>query len=86
MQSFHTPTEKVHLAAQPEGPVQRCARCGAKILVAGPFWPTGAPVLSRRTGMRRLNASQAAGFRPCGRLRRILPARRTRIGSCMEVA
>jgi hypothetical protein len=66
MPVLHTPTDKVHLAAQPEGPVQRCARCGARILAAGPFWPTGAPVLSRRAGMRRLPAGLARLFRPCG--------------------
>ena len=64
----HSSTEKVHLAARPETLVQRCARCGARICgpSSGPFWPTGAPVLSRRTGMRRLTEGQAAAFRPCG--------------------
>jgi|HubBroStandDraft_1064217.scaffolds.fasta_scaffold631953_2 hypothetical protein len=86
MPVLHTSTDKVHLAAQPEGPIQRCARCGAKILAADPFWPTGAPVLSRRQGMRRLTAQQAAAFRPCGRHRSILPALERRIGSYKGVA
>jgi hypothetical protein len=62
-----TSTDKVHVAAKPEGSVQRCSRCGSRICESscGTFWPTGAPVLSGRLGMRRMTTEQAASFRVC---------------------
>lgn len=75
----HTASDKVHVVGSPEGMIQRCTRCGAKILDNGGFafeggrpvfksvWPVGSLVLSRRRGQSVISAEDAREFRACGR-------------------
>lgn len=69
----HTASDKVHVAGSPDGAIQRCTRCHAKIADNGDnrwapaFWRVGTSVLSRRIGKSVLTEDQAAEFRACGR-------------------
>ncbi len=68
--------DKVHIPGELDmlTRVQRCIRCHARI-DSNRFWPNrepsawavGVPVLSRRTGMKRLTEAEATQYRPCGR-------------------
>lgn len=71
---------KVHIAGIPDGTVQRCVRCGAKIEDHGKllrmgwpkhpalgFWAMGAMVLSTRLGMSVVTPDRAAKYPRCGK-------------------
>lgn len=71
-----TKSDKIHIPGAPEGKVQRCIRCHARIdanrqwddsIFTPSFWPIGVPVLNSSHGAGVVTERQAAQFRACGR-------------------